>query len=1546
MSDAMSSVQKICLIAFLAVFSPSTAVGDVYQVGLSRIEITPRFPVRLNGFGFRRTESEGLTQKTWARALAIDDGGDPALLIAVDILGIPAEIRAETLRRLQKKTNLRLERFAITATHTHTAPMLKGANPTIFGVPIPKEHLEHIDQYTAEFIDKLERVGLEALQNRKPATLSWGIGIVGFAKNRRPQGGPVDHDLPVLVVHDLNGLIRAVYVSYACHCVTLSNNKISGDWAGFAAKAIEDDAKGAMAFVSIGCGADANPNARTPGDLVEHAQRQGLEIAREVQRLLTSYLVPVTGKLDAVAQTIQLPLDKLPTQLDWEARAERKDAIGYHARVQLEKLSRGEALKTNVDYTIQSWQFGDSLAFVFLPGEVVVDYSKRLKRELDGRRLWINAYANEAPCYIPSERVLKEGGYEGGDAMIYYDIPTRFNPGLENTIVDTVRAQIGRRFAPPFDAGKTQGSLPLSAQQSAAAMKTRPELAVDLVVAEPLVVSPVAIDFGPDGRLWVVEMIDYPSGKHGQFEPNGRIRVLESTRGDGRFDKATVFLDNIPFPTDIKVWHQGVLICSAPDIIYAADTKRDGKADVIRKLYSGFGTHNYQARVNSLQYSLDNWLYGSCGLFGGTIRTFASQTPFALGDRDFRIKPDTGAMEPAIGRTQQGRVRDDWENWFGCDNTNLCWHYALADHYLRRNPHVTAPLAAIDVQDYAGANHLFPIKKDLQLFPLSGPAGITTAACGIGVYRDDLLGTDLKGDVFVCEAVNVLVHRLKLTPRNSTFSGRRVADETSSEFLASVDNWTRPVQAKTGPDGGLWVVDMYRFVIEHPRWIPPAILANLDVRAGETMGRIYRVRPKDKPLRPWTRLDKLDTAGLVAALDSPNGWQRDMASQMLLWTPNASAVEPLQELAGKCPRAETRVHALCVLDGLNALKADVVRKALDDPHAGVRRQGIRLAEQFINADPAIGPSLVRMTNDPDAQVRLQVAYSLGFWRDPQAGRALASLAQRHARDPYLVTAVLSSLNDGNLSETIDATLAAGAPAENLTRQLLGLAVVMNEGKSLPSALKHITQAHDGRYAPWQIAALAGMYDAVEQRAASTTFIQPDEGVRAMVAFARKAVNDDKAPEPERLAATTLLGREPGLRQQDIDLLAGLLLPQNPAQLQTAAISALGRITDERVATVLLTGWKSRSPALQSQILELLLSRDAWLRQLLQALKKKEPSPGQVDVARRQRILSHRDKSIRDEAALVFSASGTVDRQKVVKQYEDVTAMAGDRSRGKAVFAKTCSVCHQLESVGHPVGPDLAGLANKSPLYLLTEILDPNRNVDSRYIEYQAALKNGRTLTGLLAGETANSITLRGQESKEQNILRSQIEELTSTGRSLMPEGMEKDLTKPMLADLLAYLTALRLAPKIIAGNHPEVIKTNAGKIALLATQCQIFGGQITFETDHQNIGMWHAEQDHVIWNVSLDSAGQYDVYLDYACADDSAGNRFLLEGGEPVLRGTIASTGGWGNYHSQKIGSLALTAGIRSLIFRPDGPLIHGALLDLRGIYLVPKSSDRPERTP
>ncbi len=323
-----------------------------FSVGVAKVDITPDYPVRLSGFGFRRTESEGVTQGIWAKALALDDtegaadsgAAGPAVLITVDNLGVPNSLVEELAGRLKKAGVVR-QRLAVTATHTHTAPMLTGVAPTLYGMPISPEHQARIDRYTRELADKLEQVALAALADRQRAILTWGIGKVTFAKNRRTREGPpgpVDHDLPVLVVRSAAGKVRAIYTSYACHCVTLSNNRISGDWAGYAQEAIERAFPGAVALVSIGCGADSNPTSGVTGDKVDIAAAQGAEIAAEVKRLVARKLTPLERPLSTRLERIDLPLEPR-TREDWEARSKQAGAIGYHAQVNLARSTAASA---------------------------------------------------------------------------------------------------------------------------------------------------------------------------------------------------------------------------------------------------------------------------------------------------------------------------------------------------------------------------------------------------------------------------------------------------------------------------------------------------------------------------------------------------------------------------------------------------------------------------------------------------------------------------------------------------------------------------------------------------------------------------------------------------------------------------------------------------------------------------------------------------------------------------------------------------------------------------------------------------------------------------------------------------------------------------------------------------------------------------------------------------------------------------------------------------------------------------------------------------
>jgi putative membrane-bound dehydrogenase-like protein len=1391
-------------LSFLLGLNPVAAGTVEFEIGAAKVDITPEYPIRLTGYAVRKTESEGVEQRLGAKALAIgSDKEPPAILITVDNCGVSARIIDEVAKRLAQRAGIRRERLAVCSSHTHSGPCVVGFAPNIFAMPVPAEQQATIDRYTRELTDKLEQVALDALADRKPAKLAWNEGKVAFARNRRTAGGPVDHALPMVAVTSPDGRLRAVVANYACHCTTLGGefNKLCGDWAGYAQEAIEHDHPGAVALITIGCGADANPHPRGgPDSGLALARQHGTELAAEVNRMLDSTLIPLRQRLSCQAKRIELAFDRLPSREQWEERSRQDGIVGYHAKRNLERLNRGETLPGALPYFAQTWNFGDQLALVFLAGEVVVDYSLWLKKEFDPDRLWVTAYANDVPCYIPSRRILQEGGYEAETSLWYYDRPARLAPAIEDSIHSTLAELIPTQFR--SEPKQAEFPPPKSPDDALAAFRTKPNLRVELVASEPLIVDPVAIDWGADGKLWVCEMHDYPTGLDGKWKPGGRVKFLEDVDGDGRYDKATLFLDGLPFPTGVTAWDKGVLVCTAPDIIYAEDTDGDSRADKVEKLFTGFATENYQARVNGLSLGLDNWIYGANGLIGGIIHGKAGGKEVNISGRDFRMHPETGEFEPASGLTQQGRVRDDWDNWFGCDNSALFWHYPLPDHYVRRNPHVAPPEPRVFVPAAADPNQLFPTSRTLERFNDPGSANRTTSACGLGIYRDELLGKDYSGNAFVCEPVHNLVHRLGLKQDGVTFKAYRAADEQQSEFLSSRDNWFRPVQARTGPDGALYVVDMYRFVVEHPRWIPPERLARLDVRAGADIGRIYRVVPVGKKLRPIRDLTKLNAKELATALDSPNGTERDRVHLELSRRKDKAVVAPLISLFKQAERPAVRLQAMSVLDGLSALSPDLLEEALSDAHPAVRRHAVRLSEQFASGDGSRGRSaspshltaaLLQLLNDSDITVRFQLALSLGEWNDPRAGEALGRMVERGIEDKWLRAAVVSSAVRFP-SEILKSVLAASSNSLEMVEQLIKTAVLSASEATLHDTLTAIAPPDPEVLEPWRLSALTSLIDALNRRGTtlqSVAATAPGPGRNALERIektfdtARSVVKSASEDEAVREAAIRFVGRSSD-PEHALLWLQSWLSPQNPLRLQTAAVEALARTARPGVPDLLLQNWHRHAPSLRNVIISTLLSRDEWTGRLLDAVEKGSIAAAEISPANRQRVLRHKNAGTQRQASALFVTNQT-DRVAVRERYKAVANLKGDAKKGASMFEKNCAPCHAFGGQGHAVGPDLTTFRTKSVEDFLLAILDPNAAIEPRFINYQIETRDGRSLPGVIKAETATSVTLIQGGGMEETLLRRDVVEIKASNLSLMPEGVEQSIDLQEMADLIEYL---------------------------------------------------------------------------------------------------------------------------------------------------------------
>ncbi len=967
---------------------------------------------------------------------------------------------------------------------------------------------------------------------------------------------------------------------------------------------------------------------------------------------------------------------------------------------------------------------------------------------------------------------------------------------------------------------------PLNPRDSLSAIELTDGFAVELVAAEPFVADPVAIDWGPDKKLWVAEMADYPKGTDGKGKAGGRIRFLEDTDDDGRYDRSTVFLEGVNFPTGVMAWKRGVLVTAAPEIFYAEDTTGDGKADHREVLYSGFITANQQLRVNGLRYGLDNWIYCASGAhtpdFGKDrgIHSVKLDKTIPLGSRDFRIRPDTGELDPQSGPSQYGRVRDDWGNWFGVQNAHPLWHYALKDQYQRRNPHYASPDARVEV--IAGeAPRVYSAKTPQKRFHSFRFSNRFTSACGISIYRDELLyprGTEQHG--FTCEPFHNLVHHSVIKPVGVTFQGQRAENELMSELFASRDRWCRPVMTRTGPDGELWVVDMYRYMIEHPQFLGDEGRKELapHYRAGEGLGRIYRVHRKGNRPRAWPRIDKLDANRLVETLAHPNGIVRDLAQRELIERDDKEAL-PLLTAALSSESRLARLHALCTLSAIDELDTKLLTLAIKDDEPAVRRQAIRIAaemlqrRELVDTDKeALAKVVMAGRRDKDAKVHQEYASALGSLPDSETTQGIAQELYAARKEPYLTAAYMASIRPDTIERIIQEPVAVNLDdllesneqarerkaslGEDYNHALLRMAVSMGKDSEALKKLRNAVRPRLSRNYSLRMAAT--ILDAFAERGDNVREMLEGEDLSnfdAIIAGAALIATDEKWPIDQRAGAVALMLRSEAHRKQDISAAVFLLHPKTPLDIQAALIDRLATQNDAEIAGRILAAWPEYGPAARTALLHHIPSNAAWVKALLDQIDQGNLARSDIPVRTLQKLRWSADPAIGKRVRALLKTIND-NRTHVIDRYQRALQLPGDIARGRAVFTNKCATCHRDvdekgNQFGHDVGPNLAAITDMSPQGLLRSVLDPNAAVEPKFVTYNAVTNDGRNFSGILATESSTSVTLREAEGKEQRLLRKDIDTLQSTGRSLMPEGLEKELSQQDVADLIAFVSRPR-----------------------------------------------------------------------------------------------------------------------------------------------------------
>lgn len=556
---------------------------------------------------------------------------------------------------------------------------------------------------------------------------------------------------------------------------------------------------------------------------------------------------------------------------------------------------------------------------------------------------------------------------------------------------------------------------------------------MQLVASEPLIGSPVAIEWDASGAMFVCEMRGYSEDRDDGI--SGIARLTDSD-GDGVYDTRTQYANDLLWPTGLFPFDGGLFVGDAPDLWYMKDTDGDGVADLKQRVFTGFGTSNVQGLMNSFRWGLDNRIHIACSSVGGIVRHARSSeadSGVSVRGRDFAFDPRTHDFVLTSGAAQHGMCFDDWGNKFVSSNSDHIQQVMYEDRYIASNPYAIPPPSRVSIAADGPQAEVFRdspvepwriVRTRLRVAgkakgPIEGggrAAGYFTGATGVTIYRGDAWPKKWKGLAIVGDVGSNLIHRKRLERSGLEFVARRIDD--NSEFVTSTDIWFRPAQFANAPDGSLHVVDVYREVIEHPLSLPAEIKRHLDLTAGRDRGRIYRIVPLDSAIRKASRFDQASTQDLVKTLSHPNAWHRETAARLLFERQDSAAVSSLRKLAGRSESPVARIHAMAALDGLStlggvsALNVETLLPGMDSTNKHVRRHAVRLSESFMS-NSKIRDAFGRLVQDPSIAVRYQLAFTVGTLDCTERLPILRDLITHNLEDRWMRAAVLTAIGDAS-----------------------------------------------------------------------------------------------------------------------------------------------------------------------------------------------------------------------------------------------------------------------------------------------------------------------------------------------------------------------------------------------------------------------------------------------------------------------------------------------------------------------------------------------------
>ncbi len=995
---------------------------------------------------------------------------------------------------------------------------------------------------------------------------------------------------------------------------------------------------------------------------------------------------------------------------------------------------------------------------------------------------------------------------------------------------------------------------PKTPEDSQACFQIEPGSRLELVAAEPIVIDPVWIDFDHKGRMFVAEYTDYPIGpvkvdgtEDTAARPLSKIVLLEDTDADGQMDRRTVFADGLNFCHSFTPLMGGILAGAQTEIIFLKDTDGDNVADVREVWFDGFQPAHPQMQIGCPQWGMDNWIYLTYA--PGQVRCrrpgFESAIAVTLPRQDMRFDPLTMKFEAVSGLGQFGNTIDNHGNRYFSTNRNPIMMEMISESAGKRNPYSSVSVRHTDVGPSGGDTRVYPLVEMKSNW--LAHAGTHTSACGVTAYRGGLWGDGFHQSVFACEPVGHLVTRSVVSQLPNSPALTAVRARENADFLASSDTWFRPSSLRTGPDGALYLADMYRMWVEHPKFLPPEIAAQIDWRAGDDKGRIWRIVPdevKGDDAQTNTRFERPDAeqtrlldnysepqtdSQLVEMLSDTNGWRRKTAQRMLVElasdTSNQERVSDiavsLRALVTSAESHFARFHALHVLDGIDCLLEADLLTASRDEHWLVREAVVRLAVPRMADSVQLRSAVIALADANNVRVQFAALQSFAeippeemhdspafagspLWDDRWFQAAALSTAHRQGQFLIHVLQLRSKVDPDLSSEVVSSSVGSSiiSSVKGYTNFVTDLSTAI-AAKGDPIEVGELLEyAADAETSSADVAAVVLGFEkgakrnkgALKYRSMQDLVSMPDVAcytnavaVQARVLKVSAKAFDKTASNDVRSAAMRLLVT---VKSEDfVQSLPGLLAATESQAIQQAAIGVVREFGIPEVLPGILASFQNLTPAARKDAASLMLQRPESTIELLSRMQSGGMSPSVIDIDQRLRLLENRNETIQSLAHEVFGGVVSMDRKAVADAYHAAISMPASRERGAVVFEKTCSNCHRIDGKGHQVGPDISDTRNRSRDALLYDILDPNRRVDPQFSEYLVVTTDGRSFNGLLISDSGDQIVLRQTEGKEQTIARTDIEELQATNKSLMPVGIEKDVTVQQMADLLEYLKA-------------------------------------------------------------------------------------------------------------------------------------------------------------